>query len=282
MAEMITQEELNRIGQQLREGWEPEGRVKRLVNLYGFNQADAETVVASLLQSSAEGGDGMNGYDGRGGPDDPDRYYGDGNGDGAGPEAEAVGLGAIVISLAMLIARLGPVVGRAAWAALRALGTRISFTRLPGWLRSILVVFGVKEGVDIVLDLADGDEGLTPGLPAIPDQWSPDLYGGGLPPQVIGSWVANGITFYRLADGRIACQNTKGRWKVWRPKKPIVIFAGGAGNLRTFLRADKALDRQAKRLAAALRRRAPRTTRAPKTVKGRVIVTDPDINIRTG
>jgi hypothetical protein len=75
---------------------------------------------------------------------------------------------------------------------------------------------------------------------------------------VVGFWVANGVTFYRLQDGKIAVQNKKGRWKVWKPKKPIVLYADGASNLKTMLRADKALNKQAKKIASMLNRRAPR------------------------
>jgi len=81
--------------------------------------------------------------------------------------------------------------------------------------------------------------------------------------QVVGSWVANGVTFYRLADGKLAVQNKKGRWKVWKPKKPIVLYADGASNLKTMLRADRALNKQAKKIAAMLNRRAPRRKSAP-------------------
>jgi len=80
--------------------------------------------------------------------------------------------------------------------------------------------------------------------------------------QVVGSWVANGVTFYRLLDGKIAVQNKKGRWKVWRPKRPIVLYADGASSLKTMLRADKALNKQAKKIAAMLNRRAPRRKNA--------------------
>ena len=81
--------------------------------------------------------------------------------------------------------------------------------------------------------------------------------------QVVGTWMANGVTFYRLADGKLAVQNKKGRWKVWRPKKPIVLYSDGASNLKTMLRADKALNKQAKKIAAMLNRRAPRRKSAP-------------------
>lgn len=84
--------------------------------------------------------------------------------------------------------------------------------------------------------------------------------------QVVGSWIANGVTFYRLADGKLAVQNKKGRWKVWRPKRPIVLYSDGATNLKTMLRADKALNKQAKKIAAMLNRRAPRRkTAAPSS-----------------
>jgi hypothetical protein len=90
--------------------------------------------------------------------------------------------------------------------------------------------------------------------------------------QVVGSWVANGVTFYRLADGKLAVQNKKGRWKVWRPKKPIVLYADGASNLKTMLRADKALNKQAKKIAAMLNRRAPKRRTSKKDDQPTIIV----------
>lgn len=90
--------------------------------------------------------------------------------------------------------------------------------------------------------------------------------------QVVGSWVANGVTFFRLADGKLAVQNKKGRWKVWRPRKPIVLYADGASSLKTMLRADKALNKQAKKIAAMLNRRAPRKAKALKTAHPAVLL----------
>jgi hypothetical protein len=90
--------------------------------------------------------------------------------------------------------------------------------------------------------------------------------------QVVGSWVANGVTFYRLADGKLAVQNKKGRWKVWRPKKPIVLYADGASNLKTMLRADKALNKQAKKIASMLNRRAPKRRSSKKDDTPTIIV----------
>ena len=79
---------------------------------------------------------------------------------------------------------------------------------------------------------------------------------------VIGTWKANGITFYRLSDGRMAVQNLRGRWKVWRPKRPIVIMPGGVGSLKSLLRADAVLTAQATQLDKMLNRRVVSRARA--------------------
>jgi len=89
---------------------------------------------------------------------------------------------------------------------------------------------------------------------------------------IVGSWntnpkdPANGVIFYRLSDGKLAVMNKKGRWKVWKPRKPIVLYADGASNIKTMLRADRALAKQAKKIAAMLNRRAPRSKKSsPKS-----------------
>lgn len=94
---------------------------------------------------------------------------------------------------------------------------------------------------------------------------------------VVGSWNTNpanpsqGVTFYRLSNGWLAVQNKKGRWKTWKPKKPIVIYADGARNLKTLLKADKAIDKQAKKLDKMLNRRRPRPRKAPEAPKPIII-----------
>jgi len=96
--------------------------------------------------------------------------------------------------------------------------------------------------------------------------------------QVIGSWNTNpkdpsqGVTFYRLAGGWLAVQRKNGSWKTWKPKKPIVLYANGASNLKTMLRADKALDKQAKALAKMLNRRAPKARRSTKDTHSPIIL----------
>jgi len=141
-------------------------------------------------------------------------------------------------------------------------GGRIGWASLPSWLRSALVLVGISGATIVVDTMLEGGVDIQIGPPqANPLQSA----------QVVGSWVANGVRFYRLVDGKIAVQNKKGRWKVWRPKKPIVLYANGASNLKTMLRADKALNKQAKQIAAMLNRRAPRTRKTTRNANPSVI-----------
>jgi len=151
--------------------------------------------------------------------------------------------------------------------------TRAHWDALPGWARAALGAVGFGVGVDLATEI--------PGVPG--DSILIDIIGGGggqngaghLPQHlvdghlglhIIGSWEANGVTFYRLSDGKLAVMNKKGRWKVWRPKKPVVLMPGGATNLKTLLKADRMLNAQAKKIATMLNRRAPRSKRASKSI----------------
>jgi len=148
---------------------------------------------------------------------------------------------------------------------------------LPSLVRTALTQVGIGVGAliafngDIPFITLPGQGGSVP-TPFVPPV---DIQIGGLPSpmvgvQVVGSWNTNpknpaeGVTFYRLSDGKLAVQNKKGRWKVWKPKRPIVLYAGGASNLKTMLKADKALTKQAKQIAGMLNRRAPRPKKTPK------------------
>jgi len=147
------------------------------------------------------------------------------------------------------------VVGQVAGVARRMrISTAAQWSRLPGWVQTALTSAGVVVGADLIFD---DDESAIPGggkMDMIPGA-------GSWPAQVgvLGTWQANGVTFYRLTNGYFAVQNKSGRWKTWKPKKPIVLYAGGASNLRTLLKADNAVDRQLKKLDKALRRRRPKT-----------------------
>lgn len=140
--------------------------------------------------------------------------------------------------------------------------TRNHWDQLPGWARTALAAVGLGIGVELAQGL--------PGVPGDPfgiggnggPHISPHLVDGHLGDHVVGGWVANGVRFYRLSSGKLAVQNKRGRWKVWMPKKPIVIMPGGTKNLRTLLRADAVITKQAKQLQNMLNRRAPRAKRS--------------------
>lgn len=90
------------------------------------------------------------------------------------------------------------------------------------------------------------------------------------PSQVLKEWTANGVAMVSLADGRMgAYSKTKNSWKYWRPKKPIVMYAGGSSDLRTLLKADKAAEKQLRTLKKAIDRRFPsrRSTRPQVVVQ---------------
>ena len=159
------------------------------------------------------------------------------------------------------------------------LGTRMAWSRLPTPVKMVLKALGITEGVDILFDTGPDDSGIVP----VPS-WVPnigvfgldELLGGAIDQLLPGtsrlgqgdevqigretyivasSWDANGVRFYRFRNGMLGVQNKHGVWKAWRPKKPIVIFASGASDLRDLVRADKAVDKQSGKLAKMLRRR---------------------------
>jgi len=155
--------------------------------------------------------------------------------------------------------------------------TRAHWNRLPGWAQSLLAGVGLGVGIDLAMDIpgVPGESILLPGSGGggADPHFGQHLTDGHLGVTIIGSWEANGVTFYRLSDGKLAVQNKKGRWKVWKPKKPIVLMPGGAVNLKTMLRADALLNRQAKKIASMLNRRAPRTRKGSTPApKGAVII----------
>jgi len=175
------------------------------------------------------------------------------------------------------------IAGRALRLVLGGGGGRLTsaiWNSLPSLVRSALTQAGIGVGVliafsgDIPFITLPG-QGSSP-APFIGPPLPPvDIQVGASPMQsvqVVGSWVANGVVFYRLADGKIAVQNKKGRWKVWRPKRPIVLYADGASSLKTMLRADKALNKQAKKIAAMLNRRAPRRKSSASSASNPIIL----------
>lgn len=91
--------------------------------------------------------------------------------------------------------------------------------------------------------------------------------GGVRPPEgsgiVVKSWTSNGIPFFKMADGWTWVRKLDGSWKKFRQPKPIVLMPGGAGNLRTLLRATGTISRQLKKVDKALTGKlGPRRRRA--------------------
>jgi len=178
---------------------------------------------------------------------------------GGGPIAAVAGVGVgIAVRLAMQALRriMGPAVTV----------TRRHWDSLPGWARQALVAAGIYIGFNIGQDIpgVPGEGFDWPGGGGQNGHWPTHMVDGHLGAHVVGGWMANGIAFLRLSDGKLAAQKKNGSWKVWMPKKPIVIMPGGAANLKTLLRADAVLNRQSKRIATMLNRRAPRGPRRSK------------------
>lgn len=177
---------------------------------------------------------------------------------------------AAAVGIAALLARFGMVIVRPLIIMLRGagipIGQRVGWSTIPIVGRQILLSLGIIEGTDLIFD-TDG-QGDDAGVIPLP------FFGGGskkgqTPPAPEGSdamtmlvralyaggWYAHDVAFFRLTDGRLAVRNNKGVWKIWRPKKPIVIMPTGQSNMRDILRAERVLDRQADKMAKMLRSR---------------------------
>ena len=155
-------------------------------------------------------------------------------------------------------------------AGVRLLGRTITATTAGNLLIRGLQAAGIAGAVYAAADLA-GE--FIPGVPDLPGETVPGLQGGQIPEPgqieaqgtVVKRWSANGVPFVRLSDGRIgAYSKARGRWKFWRPKRPIVMFSSGSSDLNTLLKADKAAEKQLRRLKKSIDRRFPsrRNTRA--------------------
>ena len=146
-------------------------------------------------------------------------------------------------------------------------GLVVRWNQLPAWARLALTAVGVSAGTDILLDTGPGDEGWidVPGfdLPLLPAVGGPDdPLTESILALTVSTWNANGVTFHRLVDGRLAVRNKHGVWKQWRPKKPIVIMPTGQVNLIDLVRADNAIQKQSKKLAKMLRGRGYSVSRS--------------------
>lgn len=187
-------------------------------------------------------------------PDDPIVVPGPGLPDPVWPGMPNPGEGPNVIALSALVpivATRAPMV--LAWlrgvVSGAAVGSRVA---IPGWVRTILTGLGVSEIVDIFVDIPDIDD--LVGFPSLGGGGS-DPHSAMVEAMTVSTWNANGVKFHRLSDGRLAVRNKHGVWKIWRPKKPIVLMPTGQADLKDLIRADKALQKQAGKLAKMLRGR---------------------------
>lgn len=196
------------------------------------------------------GGNGMNG---NGVYEDDDPFVDD-----------AAGGGAIVVA-SVLVSRIPwllPMVRQAGQSLGAVVGSRFGWAALPGWFRGLLTPLLAGLGVTEILEfIFDMDIGL-PGGGGFSGGGGDDPVGAMVEAMTVSTWDANGVQFHRLSDGRMAVRNKHGVWKVWRPKKPIVIFATGAQDLRTALRVSKVMDKQAKEMAKMMRRQGYKVSRS--------------------
>jgi hypothetical protein len=135
-----------------------------------------------------------------------------------------------------------------------AAGARIA---VPGWLRTILAALGLGEIIEIFVDIPD-----------LGDIFGGPAFGGREDPvtamveaMTVSTWDANGVEFHRLSDGRLAVRNKHGVWKIWRPRKPVVLFTTGNANLKDILKADRILQKEAKKISKLLRNRGFKVAR---------------------
>jgi len=161
-----------------------------------------------------------------------------------------------------------------------------TWNALPALVRSALTQAGIGIGAfiafngDIPFITLPGQGG--PGDPLLPmPQNGVDIQVGGHAMHaaaVVGSWNTNpkdpsmGVTFYRLANGWLAVQKKNGSWKTWKPKKPIVLYADGAKDLKTLVKAERAVTKQAKALAKIINRRAAPKKRSTAATHSPIIL----------
>jgi len=74
---------------------------------------------------------------------------------------------------------------------------------------------------------------------------------GNLPPGVwiVKQWRApkiGGVQFYKFSNGLIAVQKLDGTWKVYRPRRPIVLYPGVGNNRRSIMRAAHVVRQEVK------------------------------------
>jgi hypothetical protein len=165
----------------------------------------------------------------------------------------AVMLGSLALRLAPYVLRVGAAVSipvrfynripphlRNALQAAAVGATDASEEQIDATINSILgggddnaSVYEITGSDDELARLTQGNGGM--GLTLVPGL-------GNLPPGVwiVKQWRAprdGGVQFYKFSNGLIAVQKLDGTWKVYRPRKPIVLYAGVGNNRRSIMRA---------------------------------------------
>jgi len=184
---------------------------------------------------------------------------------------------ATVISAALILSRVSGLI-RPAFSRFFggfARGTVLRWNSLPAWVRTTLATLGILEGADIILDIGEGvtgiplpDPGLLPGngIGGI-DLWPfgqpigngstvsiPDGSGKERVYQVASAWEANNVWFYRFTSGHLGVINKHGVWKVWKPRKPTVLYSSG-NDLDDVIKADKIIQKATGEIKQVLTRR---------------------------
>ena len=150
-------------------------------------------------------------------------------------------------------------------------GSVVGLGMLPPAVRKLIVQVAKIAGItyvvqELLLDFGENDIGLMPVPDLIQEVLTLGTFSSGLQPGdtirvgsrafvLASEWEANGVEFWRMVSGHIGTRNQHGVWKVWKPKRPTVIFPTGATDLKDFIRADHALDKQSTKIAKTLRRR---------------------------
>lgn len=174
-------------------------------------------------------------------------------------EPGLVYLSAILPAVRALPAVRGPLLGflRGAGATV---GSRIS---LPGWLQTLLSAIGFGQIIDILIDIPEeGWDAFGDLIPSFGEGGSGDPTAAMVQAMTVSTWNANGVEFHRLSDGRLAVRNKHGVWKIWRPKKPIVIFKTGTKDFSDLMKADAILQKEGRKLSKMLRNRGWKVSRS--------------------
>lgn len=181
--------------------------------------------------------------------------------------------GAGVVALVPLVRALAPTTGRQLLQGAPRLGLGATWRNLPSWAKRILEGIGVTSVYEIFFDREPGDllselfgESSDGSMVVFKDYGVGDVILIGKETYMVASfWTANNIRFYRFRDGHLGVQKKTGVWKVWKPKKGMMLYADGATDLKTALKADRALSKQAGKIAKMLRNRGYTVNRGRKS-----------------